>query len=274
MESTNKPVTPVKPPAPYIGGKIRLADAIVRIINQTPHTTYAECFVGMGGVFFRREFMPKSEVINDYSKDVSGLFKILRFHFESFMQELTWNITSRDYFDNYKLIDPDSMTDLQRAARFLYLQRNSFGGKVSGRSFGVDSKRSGRFNITKLQATLDEVHTRLSGVTIECLDYKKFIDRYDHNGCLFYLDPPYYGCEKDYGADLFSRDEFQLMADLLKGIKGKFIMSINDTPEIREIFQDFNLDAVETTYTVGGGENQTKAGELIITNYIPDTLLL
>lgn len=273
MDSAMEIVKPCKPVAPYIGGKSKLAAEIVRIINQTEHTTYAECFVGMGGVFFRREYRPKAEVINDYSRDVATLFRVLEHHFVSFMEELKWKISSRTEFERLLKTNPDTLTDMQRAACFLYLQRTSFGGKVSGRNFGVSAQAPARFDVTKLAAVLEDVHERLAGVTIECLDYKDFIKRYDHEQCLFYLDPPYYGCEDDYGDDMFDRSEFEVMAGLLKAIKGRFIMSINDTPEIREIFSDFHLSEVGVTYTVGGGANQGRFGELIIMNYVNNGLL-
>lgn len=274
MDSSMQNIKPVKPVAPYLGGKSKLAKEIVNMINQTSHSTYAECFVGMGGIFFRREYKPKAEVINDYSKDVATLFRVLEHHYVSFMDELKWKITSRHEFEKLVAAEAESLTDMQRAARFLYLQKTSFGGKITGRNFGVTPQGPARFDVTKLGAILEDVHERLSGVTVECLDYKEFIRRYDHPECLFYLDPPYYGCEDDYGKDMFSRDEFEVMAERLKSIKGKFIMSINDTPEIREIFKDFYLSEVRTTYTVAGGANQGKFGELIITNYVINELLL
>lgn len=273
VQTTMTNVKPVKPVAPYLGGKSKLAAEIVRIINQTSHITYAECFVGMGGVFFRREYKPKAEVINDYSRDVATLFRVLEHHYVSFMDELKWKLTSRAEFEKLVAAEAESLTDMQRAARFLYLQKTAFGGKISGRNFGVSPQSSARFDVTKLGAMLEDVHERLAGVTIECLDYKAFIKRYDHEGCLFYLDPPYFGCEEDYGKNMFSRAEFDVMAALLKGIKGRFILSINDTPEIREIFKDFHLSPVGVTYTVNGA-NQGHFGELIIMNYELSKLLL
>lgn len=274
MDSSMQIIKPVKPVAPYIGGKIKLAPEIIRILEQTPHTTYAEAFVGMGGVFLRRNYKPKAEVINDYSRDVSNLFRILQRHYIQFMEVMKFQITSRAEFERLAGENPETLTDLERAARFLYLQRTSFGGKVNGRNFGVSSQSSARFDITKLGAILEDVHERLSSVVIECLDYKDFIDRYDHENCVFYLDPPYYNCENDYGKDMFERSEFDVMANKLKQIKGKFILSINDTPEIREIFKDFHLSKVGLKYSVGGGKNQVDAKELIIMNFEVNPLLL
>lgn len=258
-------VQPVKPVAPYIGGKAKLADRIVTMINQIPHATYAECFVGMGGVFLRRDRRPKCEVINDYGRDVANFFRVLQRHYQAFMDMLKWQIASRAEFARLMQTDPMTLTDLERAARFLYLQRLAYGGKASQRAFGVQTAAPSRFDMTKLASMLEDVHDRLGGVTIECLDYKDFIERYDHEDCLFYLDPPYHGCENDYGKGLFHRGEFTAMAQLLGSIKGKFILSINDVPEIRETFAAFRMIEVETEYSIGPINCQV-AKELLITN--------
>jgi len=138
------------------------------------------------------------------------------------------------------------------------------GGKVSGRNFGVSRDRPGRFNLTTLEPMLEDLHTRLAGVVIECLDYGAFIRRYDGPGTLFYLDPPYWGCESDYGKELFTRADFQRLADHLRGIEGRFLMSINDVPEIREIFAWAVIDPVRTTYSVAGKGRIAAAAELLI----------
>lgn len=262
----NTPVTPVEPVAPYLGGKKNLADTLTGIIHRVPHATYAEVFVGMGGVFFRRRQRPRAEVINDYSRDVATLFRILQRHYQQFLDVLKWQVTSRADFERLMPVDPVTLTDLERAARFLYLQRLAFGGKITGRVFGVAADRPARFDLTKLVPMLEDVHERLAGVTIECLDYKAFIERYDSDATLFYLDPPYYGCEKDYGFDAFSRDEFPVMAAQMKTIKGKFLLSLNDTPEVRDIFSAFHIRSVDTLYTVGQ-EGAKSVKEVIISNF-------
>lgn len=264
MESN--PVRPVKPVAPYLGGKRNLAGRLTRLIETVPHQTYAEPFVGMGGVFLRRRARPKAEAINDISGDVATLFRILQRHYVAFLDMLKWQLTSRAEFERLVRVDPETLTDLERAARFLYLQRTAFGGKVDGRNFGVDARSPARFDITKLQSTLEEVHERLAPVTIERLPYSDFIRRYDTPGTLFYLDPPYWNCERDYGDGVFERADFERLADQLAGIAGRFILSINDTPGAREIFSRFAFEEVGTTYTLataatGRGK---KVGELII----------
>lgn len=259
------PVEPIRPVAPYIGGKRNLAKRLIERIDAIPHRTYAEPFVGMGGVYLRRSTRPRHEVINDAGRDVATFFRILQRHYVPFIEMMRFQLTTRAEFERLQATNPDTLTDLERAARFLYLQRNSFGGKVAGRTFGVSADRPGRFDITTVVPMLDELHTRLAGVVIECLDFADFIKRYDRPTALFYLDPPYYGTEHFYGRDLFGRDDFQRLANVLKGLRGRFLLSINDTPEIRTLFDGFEIEAVDTTYSAGK-DNAVKAAELIITN--------
>lgn len=258
-------VSPVEPPAPYLGGKRRLAGRIVQRLSTISHTCYVEPFVGMGGVFLRRPFRAQAEVINDISRDVATLFRVLQRHYVALMDMLRWQVTSRAEFERLKVANPDTLTDLERAARFLYLQRTAFGGKVAGRNFGVSTTDTARFDVNKLGAILEEVHDRLAGVVIECLPFDRLIEVYDRPDTLFYLDPPYWGCEKDYGDGVFSPADFERLAARLATIKGRFVLSLNDTAEIRRIFTNFRIDAVETAYSVNGVA-QMKAAEVLISD--------
>lgn len=263
-------VQPVRPIAPYLGGKKNLARRICAIIDRDTHDTYAEPFVGMGGIFLRRTRRPKAEFINDRGREVYTLFRMLQEHYVAFLDLLRFQITTQANFERLVAVDPETLTDLQRAARFLYLQRLVFGGKISGRNFGVSADRPARFNLTTLEPDLEALHSRLSGVTILNQDYAAFIDRLDRPGTLFYLDPPYYGNEGDYGKGLFSRDWFEEMAVQLARIKGRFLLSLNDHPDVRAIFGRFHLTEVRTTYSIGSKKTVEEAGrrELIIGNWV------
>ncbi|NKM17751.1 DNA adenine methylase [Rhizobium laguerreae] len=260
-----RPIEPANPAAPYIGGKRILSKKVIQRINATPHQVYAEPFVGMGGVFLRRNLAPKMEVINDISGDVSNLFRILQRHYPQFMETLRFQITSRREFDRLSRTDPSTLTDLERAARFLYLQRLAFGGKVREQNFGVDS-RGGRFNLLKLGPQLEEIHERMAGVVIENLPWRRFVERYDRSATLFYLDPPYWGNEDDYGRAVFSRDDFAELADVLGGIKGRFILSLNAVQGVYETFSKFQIEEVDCTYSIAGGGHSKGVREVIISD--------
>lgn len=264
MKNNLTHVDPVLPVAPWIGGKRNLARRICAILDQMPCATYCEPFVGMGGIFLRRTARPRSEVINDAGRDVSNLFRILQRHYPQFLDVLRFQLTTRTEFNRLVDTNPDTLTDLERAARFLYLQRTAFGGKVAGQSFGVSIDRPARFNLTTLEPMLEDLHSRLAGVVIECLDFEAFIRRYDGPGTVFYLDPPYWGAEGDYGKALFSRQDFQRLAEVLTGVKGRFLMSINDVPEIRGLFDWAGMEEVTTSYSIAGRGQVTPAAELLI----------
>lgn len=243
-------VQPVDPVAPWVGGKRNLASRITALIQEIPHQLYAEPFVGMGGIFLRRSLRPKAEAINDKGRDVSNLFRVLQVHFVPFVEMMRYQLTTRAEFERLKATDPDTLTDMHRAARFLYLQRTAFGGKVTGQNFGVRPVDPPQFDPMHIVPLLEDVHARLRGVTIECLDYGDFIARYDTPETLFYLDPPYHHSEHYYGKNLFAPGEHAKLAEQLAGINGKFLLSINDTPEMREAFSGFTIEQVETVYTI------------------------
>lgn len=143
-------VEPLKGIAPYVGGKRLLAGEIIKHIERTPHRAYVEPFVGMGGVFFRRRERARVEVVNDLSADVATLFRVLQRHYLAFVEMLRWQLTTRHEFERLVGTDPATLTDLERAARFFYLQKTAYGGKVAGRNFGVSVAEGASFDITRI----------------------------------------------------------------------------------------------------------------------------
>jgi DNA adenine methylase len=250
--------------APWLGGKKRLHPLIIEKTEAIPHKTYVEPFVGMGGVFLRRRFRPRLEVATDLNGEIVNLFRILQRHHQQLLDVMRFQIASRRDFERLRETDPKTLTELERAARFLYLQRLAFGGQVRG-VFGVAPEHAARFSLSLLEPILEAAHERLESVVFECLDWADLIPRYDTPDTLFYLDPPYFGSESDYGKGLFDRTQYARMAEVLGVLKGAFILSINDRPEIREVFGQFICEPVKLTYSISAGAG-TEAAELIIAN--------
>lgn len=230
------------PLAPYLGGKFRLSKRIINKIEQIQHKIYAEPFIGMGGIFLRRTQIPKAEIINDINGELVNLYRIVRRYPNTLYKETEFMFASRQEFERLLKTQPETLTDIERAARFLYLQNQAFGGKVTGQSFGVSIDRPARFDFVKLNDRIRAVGERLASVTIERQDFETFIKRYDTKDTLFYLDPPYWGNETDYGKGVFTRADFERLRDCLTGIKGRFILSLNDTPQVKELFKNFTIE--------------------------------
>ncbi len=263
-------VEPATPLAPWFGGKKYLAARIIERIEAIPHKCYAEPFLGMGGVFLRRCQRPRAEIVNDINGDVVNLFRMVREHPQELARQFDWASSSRAEFRRLCAVNPDTLTDIQRAARFAYLQTNAFGGKPAtdatpGQTGMVTPHHRARFSSARMRRLIEAAHRRLAHVHIDRLDWAVFLERYDREFVLFYIDPPYLGHENDYGKGLFSREDFGRMAAMLARLKGRFILSLNDTPETRETFRGFRIEAVETRYSANAKATR-RAGELLISN--------
>lgn len=248
-------------PISYIGGKNRLAKQIIARIPE--HTTYVEAFAGGAQVFFRKP-PSKVEILNDLSDDIVCFFRVCQFHNEELIRHLRAMVTSRRWFDILWSTPVESLTDVQRAARFLYLQRNAYAGQVVRKDFVVSVIKRCRFNPARVADLIERTHERLASAAVECLPYEKVLTKYDRPTTFFYLDPPYWG-KKLYQFN-FKEEDFTKMASLLTTLKGRFLLSINDVPEVRKLFSSFNITKVRLHYTAprNAGSRYT---ELLISNY-------
>ena len=248
----------------YLGGKSLLAKTIIPLIPE--HKCYAEVFAGAAWIFFKKQ--PSDvEIINDINSDLTTLYKCVQHHLEEFCRTFKHQLISRDEYDRKLLENPEALTDIQRAARFYYLIRSTYGSKLDFNSFAVSSVKPPRINLLRLEEELSAAHIRLSRTWVENMDFKKFIPRFDREGTFFYIDPPYYNCENFYGKNIFSKEDFNILRDLLLSLKGKFILSLNDVPEVREIYKDFHIRTVQTNYSISN--TVQKVNEVLIMNYMP-----
>ncbi|AHB06735.1 restriction endonuclease subunit M [Pandoraea pnomenusa 3kgm] len=246
------------PIIPWIGGKRRLADTIIPMFP--PHETYVEVFAGGAALYFLRH-PAKVEVINDVNGELVNLYRVVQHHLEEFVRQFKWALSSRQVFKWLKETRPETLTDIQRAARFYYLQHNCFGGKVEGQTFGTATTTPPGLNLLRLEESLSAAHLRLASAYIENLDWLACIEKYDREHTFFYLDPPYWETE-GYGVP-FPFEQYERMADALRRIKGKAIVSLNDHPDIRRAFDGLEIDTCGITYTVGGGKGADRK-EVII----------
>lgn len=252
----------MRSPLPYIGGKSKLAETIIRMIPK--HDAYCEVFAGAAWVFFRKD-PSKYETINDLDSDLVTFYRVLQNHLEEFLKQFKWVLSSREWFEDWKRQqEAGGLTDIQRAARYYYLQRHSFAGRVRARTFGTGPMRRPRINLLRIEEELSEVHLRLAQVSIENLVWQNFVRRYDRPKTFFYLDPPYY--KAPYYRHNMTLDDYKGMAEILAGLKAKFILSINDHTDIREIFDSFTIKPVTLKYSANR-EAWTEGKELLVSNF-------
>lgn len=250
------------PIIPWIGGKRRLAKHILPLFPA--HGCYVEPFCGAAALYFLK-VPADAEVLNDINGELVNLYRVVKFHLEEFVRQFRWALTSRQIFEWTRDTPTEPMTDIQRAARFYYLQKLAFGGKVEHQTFGTATTSPPRLNLLRIEEELSTAHLRLCRTFIEHLPWDECIRRYDLPHTLFYLDPPYWGTE-GYGVE-FDLDQYDRMAELARSIKGKMLISVNDIPEMRRAFAGLEMERLEIRYSVGGNGKSKTTGELVVRNF-------
>lgn len=248
------------PIVPWVGGKRRLAKHLLPLFPE--HKCYVEPFCGGAALFFRKN-ASKVEVINDVNGELINLYRVVKNHLEEFVRQFKWALSSRQIFEWEKATPVDVLTDIQRAARFYYLQNMAFGAKVEGQTFGTATTAPVGINLLRLEENLSAAHLRLARTTIEHLSWLECIEKYDRPHTLFYLDPPYWGTQ-GYGVE-FGLEQYDAIASMARRIKGNMIISVNDIPEMRQTFSGLHIEAVDLKYSLGSNRHQGK--ELIIRNF-------
>jgi DNA adenine methylase len=246
-----------------MGGKSRMVNLLLSAIP--PHQCYVEVFAGAANLLFAKP-LSKCEVVNDINGDLVNLFRVVKFHRREFLNQLTLTTHSRREFSDFKL--QPGLTDIQRAARFYLILKVAFGGKVGATSscFGYGTSGKARYSRLSL-AAVHRCHKRLSGVFIENLNFSDCIARYDRPYSFFYCDPPYLETTV-YQAE-FGIAEHKQLSRQLRSMKGKFLLSINDHPDIRTLYKGLMIRPVNVRYTVSRDKSDeaTCRKELLITNF-------
>ncbi|MCU4571092.1 DNA adenine methylase [Acinetobacter ursingii] len=252
------------PIIPWMGGKRRLAS---RLIPKFPnHSCYVELFCGGAALFFLRPEPAKVEVINDLDGELINLYRVVQNHLEEFIKQFKWSLTSRTMFNWIKEAYCPGLTDIQRAARFYYLQQHAFGAKRHGQNFGTAT--TGRpINLCRIEENLSEAHIRLAGTYIEHLSWIECLKRYDRPHTFFYADPPYWQLT-GYNID-FGLDQYESLAECMKLSQGKIMVSLNDHVDMRKVFKDFRIESLDIKYSLCRDQNSKSktSNEIVITNF-------
>lgn len=245
----------------WIGGKKQLKKNIIEQFPQAgSYDRYIEVFGGAGWVLFDKERHAEIEIFNDINGNLINLYRCVKYHPEAMQKELQFSLMSREqFFDQKSQQECRGMTDIQRAERFFLIIKESFGSDRE--SFGVRSK-----DMQKMIQYLLEVSQRLNRVVIENVDFERLIKTYDRKSALFYLDPPYFKAEKYY-PDRFQPEDHKRLAETLKRIKGRFVLSYNDCIEVRKLYKDCNIIEVDRADSLVIKTQSRRYAEIIVKNY-------
>ena len=246
----------------WVGGKNFLKKEIIKNFPSC-YERYVEVFGGAGWVLFYKE-KDKQEIYNDLNSNLYNLFMVVQTRLDEFLAKAEFCQNSRDFFyfckNNY---NNEALSDIERAIYFYFLIKLSFGCNL--RDFGGYTRIKNKF---KALEYLKEINKRLNKVCIENLDFEKCILKYDKENTFFYCDPPYHDIKKLY-KDV-PKMEHERLFNILKDIKGKFLLSYNNCDYIKELYKGYNIIEVERLnslkYKCEKGQKPNYK-ELLIKNY-------
>ncbi len=279
----------------WVGGKKALRDLIyLRMPPQ--YDRYIEVFGGGGWVLFGKPLDKCMEVYNDFNSNLANLFYCVRERPMALIKELSFlPLNSRDEFvtlrkfltmEEFKsehlseeleiathflkepeaaeirdiLMERAALGDVKRAAAFYKIIRYSYGSGCT--SYGCQP-----FDIRKTFTIIWEANRRLKDTVIENKDFEALIRQYDRPNAFFYCDPPYYETEGHYEV-VFRKEDHVRLRDTLKGIQGKFMVSYNDCEYIRELYRDFQIEAVTRINNMAQRyDSGSEFPEVLIANY-------
>lgn len=249
---------PTSSPLKWWGGKKYQLRYVLPLIPQ--HVCYVEVFGGAGHVFFSKP-LSEVEVYNDIDGRLVNFFLYLKYHPKALFAEINTIFHSREMFNLYQ--QEVGETCLQKAARFYFLLKQSYGGKME--DFGYGKYKGGaQFNF--IQRMADELKNRLQKCLVEKLEFEILIQKYDGLETFFFLDPPYASSSSEAYKYKFSISDHHRLARVLKRVKGKWLLGYNDSPFIRRKYKSYFIKTTINRVQTGPG----KIGyhkELLIANY-------
>ncbi|MCD8024872.1 MAG: DNA adenine methylase [Candidatus Gastranaerophilales bacterium] len=251
----------------WVGGKRLLRKTIAPLIPNDIKS-YIEPFGGGAWVLLYKDKWADLEIYNDLDGRLANLFRIVKYHPNAFKEELQYLLGSREMFMQF--LNGTFITDIQRAVQFYFLITRSFGGR--GETFGTVKKCSGGASKSQKNVLerIDAIHNRLDKVLIENRDFEKLIKQYDFENAFFYCDPPY---SKGCGYEITSCADFEheRLKNTLQNIKGRFLLSYDDSPKIRELYKGYEMIEVERLNGINNREGTNRTNkmfkELLIANY-------
>lgn len=250
----------------WIGGKKALRDEVL-IRFPLEYQTYVEVFGGAGWVLFHKEPGRDKEVYNDFNSNLVNLYRCVRGNSGKLKHKLRYVLNSREDFSwlaalHRKGIFP-RFRDYDRAAKFYQLIRYSYGSNLG--SYG-----SSPHSIWADFPQIDRAAHRLQEVVIENQDFEVLIKHYKGEKTFFYCDPPYFNTESYYKDVDFTRKDHIRLRDALMSSGSKFLVSYNDCPEIRELW-DLPGIRIESISRINNLAQRGDAGsmydEVFLSNY-------
>jgi DNA adenine methylase len=252
------------------GGKRALTPTLLKLMPA--HSMYVEVFAGSAKLLFAKT-PTRFEILNDLNGEVTNFFRVAKHRPSELAERLELECIHAGRFRELRDLQSvgAAACEVERALRFAYLAWYSFGAK--GEHFASSSAKSTRMRrpLGRVRDLLTEIAKRLSAVLIEQRDFAEILTRYDGKESFFYLDPPYVEFQANGRYEPLPELRRGELFKLLSRLKGKFLMSFDDHPEVRKRAAEagFIVKPVSVQYTLASTtpSRNNPSPEVLIANY-------
>lgn len=273
----------LSPVLKWVGGKRQLLNDIIPMI-PTNCSTYVEPFIGGGAVLF--DLQPKKAIINDFNNELINVYNVIKNEPDQLIEELQFHQKNNNSDHFYKVREYDrnvelfsQMTDVQKAARIIYLNKTCYNGLYRVNSAGQFNTPFGKYKnpniVNEPVIRAMSKYFNDNDITIKNGDFKEALKGL-RKGAFVYLDPPYMPISSsssftgytENGFDEEKQRELKSQCDKLneKGIK--FLQSNSDCEFIRELYKDYNIKTIKAKRTINSkADSRGEINEVLIYNY-------
>ncbi|MCX8530862.1 Dam family site-specific DNA-(adenine-N6)-methyltransferase [Chryseobacterium luquanense] len=271
MQKSEEKVKSVKPFLKWAGGKTQLLKELERFLPSA-YNTYIEAFLGGGALFFH--LRPSKAILSDINPELINSYIQVRDNVEILIKELKKCLNTEEFYYEMRSKDLTILSDLERAVRFIYLNKTCFNGLYRENKKGEFNVPFGRYKTPNIcdEVRLRESSEALQGVKIVCSGYKAVLKKYAQAGDLVFLDPPYVPVGKfsdfqRYTKDSFYDDDQIELRDEFKRLERsgvKVILTNSNADFVHELYKTHEINVFETKRYISSDLNTRNGQDVII----------
>lgn len=262
----------------WVGGKRQLMFELIKNMPKS-YNRYFEPFIGGGALFF--ELQPEQAYISDMNEELINLYSVVRDNVYELIKDLSKHEVSKEYFLEIRNIDRTEqyteLSDVERASRFIYLNRTCFNGMYRVNSQGQFNVPFGHYKNPRIidENNLLNCSELLKKTEIKCADFSEILTKVK-KGDLVYFDPPYVPLNETSSFTSYTKDGFDInmqfklrdVCDELDNKGVKFILSNSDTKLVNELYVNYEIKKVFASRQINANaDGRGKITEVLVRNY-------
>lgn len=262
----------------WVGGKRQLMFELLKNMPEN-YNRYFEPFIGGGALFF--ELQPDNAYISDMNEELINLYKVVRDNVEELITDLQKHDISKEYFMEIRNIDRTeeykNWSNIQKASRFIYLNRTCFNGMYRVNSKGQFNVPFGHYKNPRIvdENNLINCSNLLQRTEIKHADFSDILKKVK-KGDFVYFDPPYVPLNETSSFTSYTKDGFDLdmqlslrdVCDELDSMGVKFLLSNSDTQFVNELYENYNIKKVFASRQINANaDGRGKITEVLVRNY-------